>query len=267
MQVVLRVPSPPLAPYVSHLWYCERRELGHVRELVLPGTPMQLLINLHEDDLRWWDGSSLAVAHRTRGAAVGGYYLAPFAIDTAGQQRVIGAVFRPGGAAAVLGVPADALAATHTALESLWADAAAHLRERLLGAVAPQQALEMLDASLAERIAGPLDPLVLHACKALAGGARITDVARDVGLGPKRLRERFTASVGVSPKSYARLARLQRVLIAASSKRPDWAELAQDCGYYDQAHLIQEFRQLTGMTPTAYRPRTHSEHNHVVILR
>ncbi|WP_157851244.1 MULTISPECIES: AraC family transcriptional regulator [Streptomyces] len=44
---------------------------------------------------------------------------------------------------------------------------------------------------------------------------------------------------------------------------PDWAALAADCGYHDQAHLIHEFRALAGITPTAYAPRSRLERNHV----
>jgi AraC-like DNA-binding protein len=266
MYAVLRGPSPQLAPFVSRLWYVEGRDFDHARERVLPGTTLQLLINLHEDELRWWGDESFSAGHRTRGAAVGGLYLEPFAIDTLEQQRVLGAVFRPGAAAAVLGVPADALTGTHTALESLWGADAARLRERLLGAARPDQALSILDSSLVERIVGPLDPVASYACRALDRGVRVAAIARDVGLGPKRLRERFSAAVGVTPKSYARLARLQHLLVAAAApRRPDWAELALRCGYYDQAHLIQEFRSLTGLTPTAYRPREQDDHNHVVL--
>lgn len=265
MQLAARVPSAALAPYVDRLWYFEGRDFGHAQECVMPGTAMQLLFNLQEDELRWWEGSSLSVAHRTCGAAVGGLYLAPFAIDTLEQQRVIGAVFRPGGASVVLGVPAPTLTGAHRALDSLWGAEAARLREQLLEAETAPQALALLDAALVARIGATFDPIVAHACHALERGVRIAVVASGVGLGEKRFRERFSTAVGVSPKSFARLARLQRVLTAAAVERPDWARLAQDCGYYDQAHLIQDFRVLTGMTPSAYRPRTSTQHNHVVI--
>ena len=251
---------------MRELWYFEGGELLHGRERIMPGTTLQLLVNLHEDELRAWHGPAFAAAQRTRGAAVSGLYLQPFAIDTHGQRRVVGAVFRPGAAAVVLGVPSDALAGAHTELEALWSAGAATLRERLLEAQSPARVLALLDALLVERISGELDPIVTAACRELERGARVAAVADHVGLGRKRLGERFSAAVGVSPKAYARLARLQRVLgAAAGPKRLDWAQLAVLCGYYDQAHLIQEFRELSGVTPAHYRPRAAGELNHMVL--
>jgi AraC-like DNA-binding protein len=58
--------------------------------------------------------------------------------------------------------------------------------------------------------------------------------------------------------------RLQRVLRAVGgSSEASWAEVAAEQGYYDQSHLIHDFRELTGITPTAYRPRSARERNHV----
>jgi AraC-like DNA-binding protein len=70
--------------------------------------------------------------------------------------------------------------------------------------------------------------------------------------------------VGLTPKRFARVRRLQRILDAAARNvNVDWAEAAVEHGYYDQAHLINDFRELTGITPTAYRPRAAHERNHV----
>ena len=91
-------------------------------------------------------------------------------------------------------------------------------------------------------------------------------ISVELGLGEKRLRQLFSSQVGVTPKRFARIARMQALLtLAAASEAPRWAALAVACGYYDQAHLIQEFRSLTGLTPSSYRARTPGEHNHVVL--
>lgn len=277
MPFVSRPPSAALSPYVSSLWCFEGTDLAHLRERKLPHTKMQLLVNLHDDQLRWWGGSTLENENRTGGAAVSGLYSGPIAIDTAQQRRVVGAVVRPGAAPALFGVPAHELESQHVALDALWGAAGTGLRDRLLHAQTPQQILATLDASLTAKIAAQLArrsaltalascPCIASASCALASGTSVASVADELGWSGKRLRRQFSAAVGVTPKSYSRIARLQRLLNAVNTSRTrSWVELAIELGYYDQAHLILEFRALTGLTPCAYWPRAAGDHNHVIL--
>ncbi|MGH8930211.1 MAG: helix-turn-helix domain-containing protein, partial [Egibacteraceae bacterium] len=89
-----------------------------------------------------------------------------------------------------------------------------------------------------------------------------------LGMTPKRLARRFADEVGLTPKRFARVRRFQRLLVAAgdaarAAAGVDWARLASECGYYDQAHLIHDFRAFSGMSPSSYRPRSAWERNHV----
>ena len=89
-----------------------------------------------------------------------------------------------------------------------------------------------------------------------------------IALSPKRFIERFKADVGVTPKRYCRLLRFQRVVTNAHrGGATDWAELALACGYFDQAHLIHDFREFSGLTPTAYEARRTAFQNHVTFLQ
>lgn len=272
MSFVLRTPSAALSPYVSTLWCFEGSDLAHRRERKLPQTEMQLLVNLHDDRLGWWGGSALQNEHRTIGAAVSGLYSGPIAIDTAQQRRVVGALVRPGAAPALFRVAAHELAGQHVGLDALWGAHGAGLRERLLEAEEPQQLLATLDARLVAQLEGRSTRTALTPCpgiafagRALASGTSVASVADELGWSGKRLRQQFAAAVGTTPKNFARLARLQRLLKAVNaSQTQSWAELASEHGYYDQAHLILEFRRLTGLTPSAYRARSAGDQNHVI---
>jgi AraC-like DNA-binding protein len=265
MRYVVRPPSPPLAPFVEHLWHFEG-ELAHARERVLPSGQLQLLVNLHEDELRWYDGAGYATAHRGGGAALCGAFTHHFAIDTAEQRHICGVNFKPGGAAPFVRPPVGALEGTHVAAGDLWGRDGATLRERLCEAPIAAAALARLDAFLVARAVRPLapDPAVAFAVGALDRGAPVAAVGDRLGLAPARLIRRFAAAVGLPPKRFARLRRFNRVLVAAPAGRGvDWARVAVDCGYYDQAHLIHEFRAFSGLAPTAYRPRAPGELRHV----
>ena len=76
----------------------------------------------------------------------------------------------------------------------------------------------------------------------------------------------FTAEVGLTPKVFSRLRRFRRALDRVADRPAvDWTVIALECGYYDQAHFIHDFRSFAGMTPTAYE-QCRVSLNHVAIL-
>lgn len=130
MPMVLRTPSPALAPFVAALWHYEDAgELVHTRERILPSGTMQLLINLHEDELRTYHGADLGLVRRTRGATIAGVHAGHFAIDTAEQRAIVGISFHAGGAFPFFSAPADALREIDVELDQVWGREGALLRE------------------------------------------------------------------------------------------------------------------------------------------
>lgn len=157
----------------------------------------------------------------------------------------------------VLGVPALALAGRYVPLEELWGVGATHrLTERLAQARSALDAAEVLKGAIAERLASnaahrSAPPLALAAAERL-GVANVNEVAGDLGVSERHLRRVFREAVGVSPKAFAKLARFHRALRAArATAHPGWASIAAAAGYYDQAHLIADFRAIAGATPQA----------------
>ena len=97
------------------------------------------------------------------------------------------------------------------------------------------------------------DPAVVAAAGALARGSRVAEVADRLGLLTRTLRRRFTARIGLSPKRFGRVQRLQRLVRGLDGQfRVDWAATAARHGYCDQAHLADEFQELAGVTPAGY---------------
>ena len=90
---------------------------------------------------------------------------------------------------------------------------------------------------------------------------QIGDIAIEVGTSHTRLDHEFRRVVGLSPRVLARILRLRRLLdgLDAFGDTVRWAELAASLGWYDQSHLIRDFRRHTGVTPTRYL-LAHREH-------
>jgi AraC-like DNA-binding protein len=70
-----------------------------------------------------------------------------------------------------------------------------------------------------------------------------------LGISSRQLERRFKSRVGLLPKLFCRMQRFQRVFQEIDEDRPNWVEAAMSCGYYDQAHLIRDFRDFSGKTP------------------
>jgi len=140
-------------------------------------------------------------------------------------------------------------------LEALWGRSGGCLRERLLEALTPEDALSAMERALLRQmtgVPGP-DPAVIAAAGALSRGVPVGAVARDLGLLPRTLRRRFTAQVGLTPKRFARVQRMQRLVCDLDGQTEvDWAATAARHGYADQPHLADEFRELAGVTPAEY---------------
>ena len=129
-------------------------------------------------------------------------------------------------------------------------------------------AIEVLASELTARAADARAPdpriaAAVAAIRATGGELPIPAVAKRAGLGERQLERLFGERVGYGPKIFARVARLERVAQSiehSGGSIASWASLAIDSGYADQAHLIREFRALTGTTPSIFaRSRAMSE--------
>jgi AraC-like DNA-binding protein len=172
-------------------------------------------------------------------------------------QRSLTARLALGAPEAVLGVPASAMAGRIVALEDLWGDVdTRRLCARLADARDIVAAAAILESAIADRLA-TADGRPTRAQLALAAADRLTSasvnaVAADLGVSERHLRRVFHETVGVSPKAFAKLTRFHRALRAArQDAHAGWASIAAAAGYYDQAHLIAEFRAISGVTPRA----------------
>jgi AraC-like DNA-binding protein len=194
-------------------------------------------------------------------------------IDTDAQYDVVGACIVAGGLRMLAPHAAHELAESDVPLESLWdVRGVARLRERLLACVSPSERLHVLEEALIERCRPHLlHPAVAFALEAFAGSpavTRVDEVVRASGFSARYLIERFKSQVGLTPKRFCRVRRFQLAVHRAHlGRREEWAHIALDCGFYDQAHLINEFRDFAGLPPSAYLAGRTPHQNHVTFVQ
>jgi methylphosphotriester-DNA--protein-cysteine methyltransferase len=247
----------PLRAHVAHiLQYREVVPPGtEVLERVVPDGAVRLVFNI---------GAAPSVDEQAgRPAEVIGASATPVVVRMRGRVEGLSITLRPGAASALLGIPAGALSEQTVPLDALWPGAGTELRDRLAEAGDEAARVEVLRAALHRRLirsGASLHPGAAHAARLIAasgGRARLRDVADAIGVGDRRLQQLFHAHIGLSPRAWSRLARLHGCLRDLRRRAsPGWAEVAVDSGFYDQSHLVNEFRALCGLTPTEFLTRS-----------
>ncbi len=225
------------------------------RQRIYPNGSMELVIHLTSRSLSFFEG---ATRHSIRVPLLAGPYSRSFEIDPAEFTAVLGVRFKPGTARLFFPVPAHELHNIDIPLVDLYPAEAERLLDELLSARELDSQLRVLERYLSHKLsrAVPMHPLMAPAVRELvahSGMRAIADVRFQAGLSHTRFIQLFRESVGMTPKLFCRLQRFRGVLERVEKGLPvKWAALAADCGYFDQAHLIHDFRHFSGLTPAAY---------------
>ena len=258
--------SPILRPFVKS-FHCHEAEFPFTLERIMPNGQAHVLVNLAEDEFRTYGSACAEQMSKHSGAVVAGPHAKSVIIDTRSQRWLAAVEFRHGGASRFFSMPMTEIANQVVRLQNVWHKDGTLLRERLLDARTPALKLRVFEGMLLDHLKLEFDPAIQYAITALRAGAQVSQVAWRLGLSPRTLERRFSSQVGVTPKRFARVHRLQKVLRAVRrSTKPDWCALAAEHGYTDQAHLIHDFRDLADIMPSEYKPHSQQRNNHVPIL-
>jgi AraC-like DNA-binding protein len=191
-------------------------------------------------------------------AFVGGLHAGSATIRHEGVQYGISLQLTPLGARALLGVPAGELAYAVVSLDDVFGTSAAELVDRLASSATWNDRFRILDEVLIQRVkeGWAFSPQLAWAWQQLisTGGAiEVGALASEVGYSRRHLGELFRRELGLSPKVAARVLRFERSRRLIERAQPtNLAGVAAASGYYDQAHLTREWREMAGCTPTTW---------------
>ena len=259
------IPAEPLRPYVAAYTGYRQRGVPPARHRGLPSPYLTMIFTLDEP--------LTIVAHPDPrqppgeyGALLGGLHSVPALITHAGAQSGIQVALRPLGARALLGLPAGELAALDLPAEAVLGGVCAELRDRVRCAAGWPERFAVLDEILlrraglswaADAAVAPEVSWAWHELLREGGATRVSELAAGTGWSERHLTSRFRAEIGLAPKAAARVVRFDRarkLLVRKLTAGGDYllADLAADCGYFDQAHLAREFRTLAGCPPSQW---------------
>lgn len=267
-EFALHMPGPPLDRHVELLTFYAGFDPQHDREKLIPDGAIQIIVDLTDTPKKLYAGETSPLAVDFSRSWISGMQQRWIVIEAQRAASMMVIRFRPGGAFAFMRHDSTAFTNSVHALDAILNGRAGSLRDRILAAPDIPGKFAATQAWLIEQCRGDLslNPAAVHLAARLGQpGQRVADLAEATGLSGRQVRNVFDRWIGVSPKSFARIARFRRVLSASGAEEladpylqsaalppPDWAALAASTGYSDQSHLHHDFVAFAGMTPGAY---------------
>jgi AraC-like DNA-binding protein len=240
-----------LARFIECFWTLEGEpDRSEAPERILPDGCVEIILSFADPftEISEHSGEKLQPSHFLVGEMT-----RPVIIKPTGSVRLIGIRFHPGGTFPFVTVP---MAETTDQIIELRA-IAADLEREFKAAADAGSSLDLKIAAIEQMLIRRLhsrshDRSIVDLTARIVGSAgrlSLDTLAAEAGISSRQLRRRFVTEVGVGPKLLCRLLRFQQVFRAVDQNVAEWAAIAFECGYYDQAHLINDFRQFAQQTP------------------
>lgn len=252
-------PAPDLSDMVECYWE-GWGDMPPLTEKILPRTGVELMFNLKgEHVVHELDGSPLGADYT--GGWLSGLQRRYMLIETTGGSHFVAARLKPWGAWRLLREPMKHVSCRVPLIEEIWGNDALRLSSRLAEAPNLYARFDLLEDHLRRRIDfnKRCDPSVIEASDRVIdsqGRVRIESLCKRLGTSRVTLGRKFREQVGLTPKTYARVVRIESLMTHLAVNGEDsWAMLAEDFGYHDQAHLSHDFQEFCGATITEYLQR------------
>lgn len=258
MQYFSAKPSPLLARYIKNYWALENcMPAGKVyHHRIIPTGLPDLSFYLHNRPRITETGKSFETASTLTGQQKAFYNLA-----LSGQTTLFSVTFQPSGLAAFFPLPAKELFSLHVPLQHLLAaDRVRKTEDLLYEASSFEEQVRIVEAFLigllrentndypGERIAASIEKV-----NKTTGHIAVDQLAAEACYSRKQFERVFSAKVGISPGQFLRVVRFQHALhLQSVNPSHSLTQLSYMSGYYDQAHMINEFQKFSGLTPSQY---------------
>jgi AraC-like DNA-binding protein len=235
-------PSAVLANHVECYWSREGLPEVSGPPRVLPDGCIDILVEFASGQ-----GRAYVIGPMTRALV----------LESSRPDQYVAVRFRPGGAFAFFDVPMHALTDGRIELADLWQDAA-DFEAAVNETPSVHNQLQLLDRTLRSRLSSTreIDQQIQHAItsiKSSCGTIPIDTLSADLGISRQHLNRKFQTHIGLNSKTFARIVRMHNLLSKARNLDvADWCMLALETGYYDQAHMIDDFNDLCGISPARY---------------
>ena len=265
------IPVPPLDKFIEAFIYFERAEHRHTVDRFLPNGDTEILIDFNDAPQHIYDNESLKEIQACSRVWMSGVRTEPITIPSGDGATMMVIAFKKGMAAPFFPFPMDEISDTVVDADLVWGSDFALLRERLLETREVGTRFRIVEAFLIDRFRSKLNinPCVEFAIVEMVRRPDEWNIRRmndKIGYSQKHFTEMFRRQVGVTPKAYLKIMRFQKAIRTIDAvSEIDWSIVATECGFYDQAHFINDFRHFSGFTPEHYSKLRSNYQNYIPV--
>jgi AraC-like DNA-binding protein len=250
-------PQPFLKPYVKCYWTLKLPEFlpsNHGQQFLTDGIEIIFKLAGSYEIVENESTSSTAVD-----TGITGPMTRPMTLRPIGLLEMFGICFFPGGGYPFFSLPAHELTDQYASLDELWGSNGLRFENRIKNTCRTTKSrICELDKYLSDRLKKCQNDdmavdAALHAVLSYKGQITVEYLTQYSGLSCRQLERKFKERIGVSPKQLCRSVRFKYIFkYLEASPSESWASVALACGYYDQSHMIRDFKHYTGLSPNAY---------------
>lgn len=249
-------PGEALSPFVKCYWTLEGRgQETPQKQTIVPDGCMEMIF--HYGDLyRQYTESGISIIQPR--CFVIGQLTRPLEIEPTGETGIFSVRFHPEGFLPFATLPIKEMENTAVSLEKLFGGEGLELEQKILNAHGTSERLKLAEAFLLNRLTDTetIDRIVRSTVETILtanGQLAVEELSRQTHINRRQLERKFSSAIGLSPKQLSKTIRLQAALkMLLSKKFTSLTALAYEGEYYDQAHFIKDFRELTGLTPKEF---------------
>ncbi len=249
------LPTSVLRPFVRCYWHmaADGELPARITDRILPDGCIDILYNLSDSLRRLGFEEELGQSTHVIGAM-----RKPALVRFGQNLEIIGIRFQPGGAYPFLRAPLHEITDQAVPIHDLSRNSKLAIDAQLAETRDVLSRIDRVEKLLLSRLGslGCSDETLAYVISHIlrqGGHVSVAALQQWTGISTRQLQRRFKTRTGLTPKSFCRIVRF-RAALAILKRQPtqNWADFACRAGFYDQAHLIREFRSLAGLTPTAY---------------
>ncbi len=267
-------PTFPTSKLIESITYFHSYSADHPIERLLPDGFVDFIINLEENPKCTFDNDTLEVKEVFKKGWISGARTSMISIDAGGSDHSMMVIrITKGASYLIFGLPMNEITDRVLEADVILGNGFLSFREALVHTSSPAEKVKLAETYVMALSKNQFEvpPVVSYTLSCLSKSpisASIETLVSRSGYSHKHFISQFRKYTGMSPKEYAKITRFQTVLHDIETRgKIDWSRIALECGYYDQAHFIKEFKLFSGISPEKYLVERGDHVNYLPVYR